>query len=645
MNLKKLPLTVVALGLLSTGAMAETVLLQEDFNGNYTKSFPYVLDHDSFEPHSSIRSIFLNTNGNLQAWWLVRDSQESTDKAMASYSYFSTPGESDKWLVSAPITVPTEGFVLSFDAQSCIVRNDADRLSDLSLFITESLLDPTNLPTVPTYTWTAIPYGESKGDLENDWAHYTYDLSEYSGKTIYLNFLNKNYDKDIIAIDNVKVARTDVANMEVSHSEYTTDKKHTVTVTLDVLPDDGINNWKLTLDDGTAVQEETGASLSKGRHIYTFDVDTKYDIALPFTVTLIADGQVPVVYNGSITQIAFNPQRRVLLEESTSVGCGNCPYGIYLLEEIGKDTELKDKVIAAAVHIDGLGTDYMVNEEHQNFLEFNAAPWVVMNRRATLGFTPAYDMAYDKTNEKSVAYFIDQETKRSTPLDIRLEGDWVIEGTDTVAINAKAIVRSAMTVKNSKYAIGFILLENNVGRDGMAWRQENYFAGISEADCPTRMNGWADFPGKVQHVRYQHVSRAVYGFYGMPNSLPAELPINTDIPFEYKVVIPDVSKKNPSGTLVADDAQRQFMVLVAYVVNTETEEIMNVCKLPMSDVAEDHWDTAKLAEYFADVPQLGTDVVTGEPEYYNLQGVRVSNPGKGIYIVRRGSRVSTEVLR
>ncbi len=34
-----------------------------------------------------------------------------------------------------------------------------------------------------------------------------------------------------------------------------------------------------------------------------------------------------------------------------------------------------------------------------------------------------------------------------------------------------------------------------------------------------------------------------------------------------------------------------------------------------------------------------------EPEYYNLQGVRVDNPGPGIYIVRRGEAVTKEMIR
>lgn len=46
----------------------------------------------------------------------------------------------------------------------------------------------------------------------------------------------------------------------------------------------------------------------------------------------------------------------------------------------------------------------------------------------------------------------------------------------------------------------------------------------------------------------------------------------------------------------------------------------------------------------AGVGEIGAD---GDytTEYYNLQGVKVSNPENGIYIVRRGSKVSKEVIR
>lgn len=50
-----------------------------------------------------------------------------------------------------------------------------------------------------------------------------------------------------------------------------------------------------------------------------------------------------------------------------------------------------------------------------------------------------------------------------------------------------------------------------------------------------------------------------------------------------------------------------------------------------------------------DTDGSGVDAIAAEEnapaEYYNLQGVRVANPDNGIYIVRRGSKVSKTVIR
>lgn len=46
--------------------------------------------------------------------------------------------------------------------------------------------------------------------------------------------------------------------------------------------------------------------------------------------------------------------------------------------------------------------------------------------------------------------------------------------------------------------------------------------------------------------------------------------------------------------------------------------------------------------------QSGVNVLGEEasaPVYYSLQGVKVANPENGIYIVRRGNKVSKEIVR
>ncbi|MDE6368527.1 MAG: hypothetical protein K2K94_04735, partial [Muribaculaceae bacterium] len=42
---------------------------------------------------------------------------------------------------------------------------------------------------------------------------------------------------------------------------------------------------------------------------------------------------------------------------------------------------------------------------------------------------------------------------------------------------------------------------------------------------------------------------------------------------------------------------------------------------------------------------INSDCEGGATTYYNLQGVEVSNPGSGVYIVRRGDKVAKEVIR
>ena len=74
--------------------------------------------------------------------------------------------------------------------------------------------------------------------------------------------------------------------------------------------------------------------------------------------------------------------------------------------------------------------------------------------------------------------------------------------------------------------------------------------------------------------------------------------------------------------------------------------------VPLTSIAE--WgvqsiDGAKAASTFA---MYGESGVTGieadanaDVEYFNIQGVRVANPGNGIFIRRQGSKVEKVVIR
>lgn len=90
-----------------------------------------------------------------------------------------------------------------------------------------------------------------------------------------------------------------------------------------------------------------------------------------------------------------------------------------------------------------------------------------------------------------------------------------------------------------------------------------------------------------------------------------------------------------------------------YTGNSVTYELaemgdlkIGVVKRTLVDGDWNCFDNFKL--YFKPAP-TGIESLTGEidgaPVYYTIDGIRVENPGKGIYVVKRGSRVNKEVIQ
>lgn len=64
-------------------------------------------------------------------------------------------------------------------------------------------------------------------------------------------------------------------------------------------------------------------------------------------------------------------------------------------------------------------------------------------------------------------------------------------------------------------------------------------------------------------------------------------------------------------------------------------------------VGNTHEQTIAPAFLVGDDTGIGEVVETdySTAEYFNMQGVRVLNPGEGFYIVRRGGKVTKEIIR
>ena len=627
---------------------ADTFLLDETFdNGDYNKSFPYVYEGDGLEPNSAISSMFLSAStGTYQPWWILKDSDTSPNTFYGSHSYYAKPGQSNDWMISIPLEIPSAGFNLNFEAQSFTFGFDDSKLSDLALYITESELDPSNLPTTPTYIFENVPQGAST-NIDGEFTKYSFSLDEYAGKTIYINFANQNYDKEILCIDNVQVVRVDKGRMTVdSLDKYTTDDTYTVNATITTMSAEDLTNWKVVYNDGINIFTEEGSVLASGEsREFAFTAPIELGTTSNFSITFTADDMPETIHNGSVSRISYFPFRKVLLEESTGSWCGYCPSAAYNVACMQADEEMSEYVVAVAVHTNGSPADQMVVDYYDSALGLQSAPTFVVNRKEDFSMNGQHDTNFDKTNPLSFAYIVSQMQKEPTTVEVELTGDWVIEGPDTTAINCHAIVKSAFPSKNHRYRLAFILTENNVYMpNNTNWNQANYYSGTTEIEGD--MGGWTKLPKSVANVRYHDVARGIWDFNGIENSLPETMAIDTEYSYDFTMEIPNTYLKASSGKVIRPDIKREYCEIICAVIDTETGEVMNVDSYPMSDVAENRFSIQDLLNEYNGIEDVSTNnPEEGDTTYFDLQGRKITNPESGIYIKRTGSTATKVIIR
>jgi hypothetical protein len=636
---------LLSLGLvacLAPSLNAETVLFSEDFNDDYSASFPYIYDVDDLEPATKVRALFLGSDGTYKPWWHLKDSSASTDRFIGSHSCYTTAGASSDWLGSCAINIPTTDFKLTFGAQSYTFTKDENKLSSLWLFITEAPLDKNNLPTEPTQVWEKVPVGNSYDDLEGDFTTYEVDLSQYAGKTIYLNFANLNEDKDILCLDNIKVSRIDIAEIAVQpYDQYVTSDTYSISVELSNTTEQNLTNWVIEFKDANGTQTEDGEILAPGdKQTYTFTSAIAPDQVMNFSVKLYGENRDETTETGTVSRLTFTPLHKILVEESTGMWCGWCPAGMHLIESMNEDEEMSKYVVPVSVHV---GNDNMSMPTYGvNLGAGSNAPLFFVNRTNVGAPSATYDYQFDKTRTGSIAKYIVDQHELTTTLGVEVEGEWVIDGADTTAIKCRAKVTPALSNKNANYRIGFILTENNVGLDNNAYFvQRNYLTGGTDKNY---IFPWSELPEYNANLRYNEVAREIDNFKGLTGSLPTELKADQEYTYDYTMEIPDAEIIASDGTLAAPAVQRQFCNLIAFVIDSETGSIVNVDSYPMSEVAQNHF-TAEMYYKMTGVTDITIDNDNTPVAYYNLNGIRVNQDKltPGIYILRQSGK-STKVI-
>ncbi len=625
-----------AIVLSALGASANTVLFEESFAGDWTLNFPICLELDHQQPMPNISTLFQNENGVSMPWWHVRD-DGTTDRSLASHSYYRTPGTSNDWICSRAIEIPTEGFNLSFGAQSYLMRSD-NRLSDLRLYILDSPLTSESLPQNPYMLIEKVSEGKSASLIYDDFIPYTVNLDAFAGKTIYIAFANLNEDKDLLLIDDVKIERLDHAELSISSADYIVKGDYPVSASVKNTSSDPLTNWTLTFSDGKSEDVRKGNSIAGGE---TIDFDLKGSVNGDeqniFTVTFSADGILPIVKTGSIKGLEFEPYHRVLFEEGTGMWCGNCPLGMATIDRMMEHDEISNYVIPVSIHLPGTPMDYLTHTEYAYMIGFNSAPCYRLNRSSQVRyFSTTEDVVFNIDNPRSVGGIVKAEHENLTFADIDIKA---VYNESKTKVDCEITVTPAITFTDADLAIGIIMKENNIwSEDSPLMVQTNYYSGVELGD---NIMGWTLQPDHVKNIRFHDSPRGIWDFHGIDGSVPADLPVATPYVFKHSVDVPDTFyvESLANGDVVVGSPQLipDNITMVAFLFDRKSGKVINSNICPMSEVALDRYDNRNLIE---GVESIEAEESFTEPaEYYNLQGVRIYTPDHGIYLEKRGNKV------
>lgn len=297
--------------------------------------------------------------------------------------------------------------------------------------------------------------------------------------------------------------------------------------------------------------------------------------------------------------------RNIVIEEFTSISCIYCPVGYTSMEQI-REEFTDGSIIPVCIHVNSPGKDPMTAASYNNVFNnycTQGVPSAVINRAYDI--YPFYDDLIEMATQLQELPGIASVTAEAS----------LKEGTRDLTINTKTKFAFDYTDGDKNFILAYGITENNLG----PYIQQNGYAGAD-----TEVSGdWQNKPKTVELI-YNDVARQLDKYSGIAGSIPAEIVAGEEYDYSHTL------------TLVRTIQDLDNINIVVYLINRKTREIENACMLK----SEGNGSYTGINEVI-----YGEEDVNAPVEYYNLQGIRVANPTKGLYITRQGKKVSKTYIR
>lgn len=552
-------------------------LFSDDFNDPSNSMVRYLLyEGDHNKPSSAMQDLGFDAD-NSPWLFVIRESESSSDYCAASTSIYNPTGKSDDWMSIPRLSIKNADYYLSFDVQS-YYKSKADRLKVLVLEddavysnFTKELYDKFKANGKVLYDEQLTP-GESEEDLTGDWTHVEKSLAEYAGKKIYIAFVNENENQSMIFLDNLKVYYKGDFNFATNVESTQVNKESTdVGVIVKVTSDKTYNtiNATLTSEDGSfkSTYTDTPSKPITSAENYSFTFPDKLPLTVgkqnKYTVSISLDGTVYSQTN-TISNLAFETTKHVVIEESTGQRCPNCPQGILSFEYM--EGIYGEQIIPIAIHANVVGNDVFAYDAYNNYFGIGAQPTGVVNRIDTL-YAPMYrdgNMVYHLETEQGNETFADiakRELSSYAIADVNI--DKAVYDTSSKNVQISGTVNYALDMNSLNHNIAFVVLEDN-----LVGRQENNLYASDEPIFGEFGKG-GKYGTATPEITFVDVARKVPNdnFAGESGFIPVSVTAGQPVAFNKVFSLPE-------NVTNWDNAK-----VVVMLIDANTERVLNAARL------------------------------------------------------------------
>ncbi|MDO4212150.1 MAG: thioredoxin family protein [Bacteroidales bacterium] len=317
----------------------------------------------------------------------------------------------------------------------------------------------------------------------------------------------------------------------------------------------------------------TSRGVAAGEHTYAISI-------------LKLNGETPknaVVREGKLIVKDVFLTRRHVFEDGTGTWCGYCPRAMLGIEWMKKAHP--DEVIALGVHAQDA---YEVPSSEGIRKKFSGYPTVLINRGDKCGGGSSGDLE---------SYFQKECKKEIEAETIIVAAEWTDASHTTVALILRD--RFAADYAEHGFAHSFAVIEDDI----YAYQGSNI----------------AEFPSGMTYL--QDVVRCYDNYYGIANSVPAQLTMGEKYYYRYDLRLP---------TNVANKSKAH---VVALLTKNNANAIVNADIVHVPNIDEPGTN---------DLTGIGTvlrDGVAPVAESYDLQGRRIAAPQRGQISIQNGRKV------